>query len=149
MTNLIKLTDQELIDYITENYDFGAPESIGAIVRFLEYDNVEKEDLNQFLLNQLDKIEENGNYKYFNIDEKDYIVGNDSEMEKAQDDYLENYIDDCVLYQIPEHLRHYFDDESFKEDLKMDGRGHHLASCDGNEQTVDFNDVTYYFYRTN
>lgn len=36
-------------------------------------------------------------------------------------DFAEQYIDDCVAHEIPEHLRYYFDVERYARDLFMDG----------------------------
>jgi len=43
----------------------------------------------------------------------------------------------------------YFDEDAWKYDAKMDGRGHSLASYDGNENEETVNDETYYIYRIN
>jgi hypothetical protein len=86
----------------------------------------------------------------FEADGAEYMVLNDLEADIACDDYLDNYLQDCILNQIPENLRNYFDQESFKDDcIHSDGRGHILSGYDGeeNEQTVD--GETFYIYRVN
>ena len=84
----------------------------------------------------------------------EYLVVTDDETDKLWDDALESYIDECILPEMPEHLRNYFDDESWKRDARYDGRGHCLATYDGDENEEDVIDidgdkVTLYIYRTN
>jgi hypothetical protein len=44
----------------------------------------------------------------------------DSEADERREQDLDNYIDDCILYQLPEQYRNYFDSESWKYDARMD-----------------------------
>lgn len=81
----------------------------------------------------------------FECNNEEYLVLTDSEADEAEDDYLEQYIDDCVLFELPEQYRNYFDRESFKYDCRFDGRGHSLASYDGNENE----EGEFYIYRVN
>jgi len=78
-----------------------------------------------------------------------YLVMDDEEANRRWDEYLDNYIDDCL--EIPEQMINYFDRNTWKEDARMDGRGHSLGSYDGNEYdvTVEHNGKkeTYYIYR--
>ena len=92
-------------------------------------------------------MEENGDL--LEVDGQEFAVYTDSEADEAWDAMLDQYIDDCVLPEIPEAYRAYFDYEKYKQDCKYDGRGHTLSSYDGeeNEETVD--GETYYIYRTN
>ena len=79
----------------------------------------------------------------------EYIVVDDDEGDVLWDEYLDNYIDDCVLDELPEQYRHYFDDEKFKQDCRIDGRAHFLSTYDGDENEYTVNSETFYFYRTN
>ena len=79
----------------------------------------------------------------------EYLVCDDDEANDEWDNNLENYIEECVLDEIPEAYRSYFDNEAFKRDCEIDGRGHSLSSYDGNEIEYTLADETYYFYRTN
>ena len=63
--------------------------------------------------------------------------------------YKENYIEECILPEIPDNLQYYFNNEAWKRDAKMDGRGHSLATYDGAEYEETVNNTTYYIYRTN
>lgn len=68
---------------------------------------------------------------------QEYAVGTDEEADEAWDQSLDSYLDDSgVLDSIPENLQSYFDREAWKSDAKMDGRGHALASYDGDEMEL-------------
>jgi hypothetical protein len=84
----------------------------------------------------------------------EYLVLTDDEADRACDEQLDQYIDDCILPEIPEAYRTYFDREAWKRDAKLsDGRGHTLSSYDGeeHEERVLTNDgpVYFYIYRVN
>lgn len=67
----------------------------------------------------------------------EYAIGTDSEADEAWDQALDSYLDDCgVLDSIPENLRRYFDCDAWKSDARHDGRGHALASYDGDEMEL-------------
>lgn len=78
-----------------------------------------------------------------------YLVLTDDEADSRWEDSIYNYIDECVLPKIPEAYRYYFDKDNFVDDCTMDGRGHSLASYDGEEHCHTFNDCDYYIYRIN
>lgn len=110
------------------------------------FDKTEKEEA---LINFLDlPVDEWDSVNASNYDEntieylnEEYIVVTDDEADVLWDEYLDNYIDDCL--EIPEHIKSYFDSEKWKDDAKMDGRAHCLASYDGCENySGDF-----YIYR--
>ena len=67
----------------------------------------------------------------------EYAIGTDSECDDAWEESLDNYIDECIIPELPESMVNYFDDESWKRDAKYDGRGHSLSSYDGNEIELD------------
>lgn len=85
----------------------------------------------------------------FRAEGKDWMVLTDDESDEAQDAEIENYVNDCVLSEIPEQYRNYFDMDAFKKDARMDGRGHSLNRYDGTEyyETSAVDDETYYIYR--
>lgn len=142
MTNinseLHKLPDQELLSFIENEYRFGAPEVVCALIKEFE--------LNQ---DQVDEIEESGDHEYLNVDGCDYLAGTDDEMDILWDEDLDNYLEECIYPELPNNMRFYFDDETWKEDARFDGRAHSLARYDGNEHKINFNGEDYYFYRTN
>jgi len=85
----------------------------------------------------------------FEYGREEYRVLTDDEADQANDEYLDNYIDECILHELPERYRMYFDDEKFKRDCAIDGRGHNLSSYDGSESHQKIGDEYYYIYRTN
>jgi len=113
-----------------------------------QYSNSEEQDseltFNEWL---------NENYVELDVEEYDrdnndnWLVCTDSEADEEWDRDLDNYIDECVLPEIPESYRGYFDDEKFKRDCKYDGRGHSLSKWDGVERYQEVNGTTYYLYK--
>lgn len=83
--------------------------------------------------------------------ENDYLVLTDAEADDKWDEELDNYIEECVLSEIPKRYQQYFDCESFKRDCEYDGRGHTLAHYDGceYEEYVEYEGETFYIYRQN
>ena len=68
--------------------------------------------------------------------QQEYMVLTDSEADERREEYLDSYIDDCIIPELPEHLEHYFDEEAWKRDARRDGRGHCLSGYDGHEHQV-------------
>lgn len=85
----------------------------------------------------------------FEADGGEYQVLTNDEAEEAWEEDLDNYIDECILHELPEPYRQYFDDEKWKRDAKYDGRGHSLNRYDGSEEEIKFNGIYYYIYRQN
>lgn len=83
------------------------------------------------------------------VDGSEYRVLTDEEADEANDESIQNYIDECILPELPEQYRYYFDDEAFIRDARMDGRGHNLNYYDGTEYDTKVNDTWYYIYQTN
>ena len=81
------------------------------------------------------------------LDWNSYSVLTDSEADDAWEESLNNYLDDCVLPELPESMRSYFDRDSWLSVARMDGRGHSLAMYDGNEYEEVVNGTSYFIYR--
>ena len=77
----------------------------------------------------------------------DLTVYDDVEADEAMDEAIENYIDECVMFEIPKNLQNYFDYAAFKQEASYDGRGHWLSGYDGNEFEAKIGDKWYYVYR--
>jgi hypothetical protein len=111
------------------------------------------EALASFLGVEVDNICEERHEHYglevFSYGGEEYAVGDDDEADDAQDKNLEDYIDECILPEIPEPYRNYFDNEAWKRDARHDGRGHALSSYDGNENESKWNGEWFYIYRIN
>lgn len=93
---------------------------------------------------------------WYETNSGEYLVVTDEEADKAWDENLESYIDDCM--EIPDHVKPYFDREAWKKDARMDGRGHCLSGYDLSERQVEVLSLshddqrtmtTYYIYRQN
>jgi hypothetical protein len=78
-----------------------------------------------------------------------YQILSDDEADEAWDKSLDNYLDECVLPELPENMRNYFDDDKWKHDARSDGRGHSLGYYDGeeNEITDPETGIIYFAYR--
>ena len=84
-------------------------------------------------------------------DDGEYLVLTDDEADEMWDEQLDSYLDECVLPELPEMARNYFDTKAWKRDARHDGRGHSLSGYDGCEEEVydEEDETTYYIYRTN
>lgn len=74
----------------------------------------------------------------YHVSNQGYLVLTDEEADKREDNYLENYIDECIFSRIKDGTaKRYFDRESWKRDTKQNGRGASLAPYDGEENYED------------
>jgi len=86
-----------------------------------------------------------GDGSYFEVDGGlEYVVYDEYERESA---FVEAI--DCLLPEVPEHVRNYFDDKKFINDCRYDGYGHTLSPHDGHELEEVVEGEWYYIYRTN
>ena len=103
------------------------------------------EAINNFK-NELDNIVEDydNRFSYYN---EEYLVLTDEKADEEEDRQLDNYLEECIYPELPENIRYYFDDEKWKRDAKMDGRGHNISTYDGTEYEETVEGTTYYIYR--
>ena len=80
--------------------------------------------------------EEHYGLKVLAVGTKEFAIGTEDEADDAWEESLDNYIDECILPEMPKFTQFYFDDEKWKNDARMDGRGHSLSSYDGGEIDV-------------
>ena len=78
---------------------------------------------------------------------QDFLVVTDDEADDLWDQDLDNYLEECVYPELPQNTRNYFDDDTWKHDARMDGRGHCLGRYDGCEHFETVGGETYYIYR--
>lgn len=83
------------------------------------------------------------------IGSREYLVVDDERADELWDEDLENYIEECILCELPSNLRGYFNHEAWKRDARMDGRAHSLAGYDGDELWEDVGGTTWFIYRCN
>ena len=107
-----------------------------------------KQDAIEEVINELESIvnDYDNVYSYYN---EEYTVVTDDEADDLWEDELVNYIEQCILPEVPEFIQNYFDEEAWKRDARMDGRGHAISRYDGYEYDETVNGTTYYIYRQN
>lgn len=76
----------------------------------------------------------------------------DDEAEDRWEEELDSYIDEAL--EIPDYIRPYFDEEAWKREARLDGRGHAISRYDGHENDfhIKFDDGSeewIYIYRQN
>lgn len=86
------------------------------------------------------EIDEGHDGNWLEYGKEEYWVLTEEEANEAWDEELNEYFDEEVLPAIPKHLVFYFDTkktrERWKQDARMDGRGHALSPYDGSEVDV-------------
>lgn len=129
-------SDDELIEIIEENTNFQGDEVTlcAALVKMFD-----------LTVNDLEDVEIDGTR--VTVQGIDYLAGTDDEMDQEWDEDLENYIYECILPEVNENYRRYFDNEAWKKDARMDGRAHSLNRYNGNEEEAKINDTYYFAYR--
>ncbi len=118
--------------------DFDNPEKARALAAELEID--------------ADDISESSyDAKTFKVGQQEYLVCTEDEADEVWDEQLDSYLDECVLPELPENVQTYFDRESWKNDAQMDGRGHSIASYDGdeNDATDPISGEKFVYFRMN
>ena len=111
------------------------------------------ESFEDFCSNECDEVEELEEDDYT----IDYMVLTDEEADDKWEESLDSYIEECITPEIDKlsegagNLSYYitFDEETWKRDARMDGRGHSLSSYDGCENEEEVEGITFYIYRTN
>jgi len=109
-------------------------DKIKALAKFLE---CEYEDITE--------VDEDN----YTIGQQEYLVLTDSEADDRWEEELNHYIDECILPEVPENIRFYFDEEKWKDDARMEGRGHVIATYDSVEEYETIDEEDYYIYRMN
>lgn len=104
--------------------------------------------LAQYLDVEPDDIDYEGNDRYTYNDEE-YLVCGDEEADRYWDEELENYIDECILPDLDDRYKMYFDNEKWKNDARYDGRGHTLNRYNGSEEVEHIDGIDYYIFRQN
>lgn len=131
----LEKTPKQILDMV-QTWD----EKQWAVFAHYNFDTSLIEDINELDIDT-DTVHING---------EDIYVLTDREADDLADEMLDSYIDDCILDQIPEQYRYYFDSEKFKSDvIRFDGRAQQLSGYDGNEYEYTVNDTDYYIYRWN
>lgn len=116
----------------------------------IPWDLYENPNEDEDIYDDIEIISSSHNQMFISIYDMEFIICTDEAADYLCDEELDNYIDDCILPEIPENLHCYFNDDHFKEDaLLNDGRGHIISSYDGYEREISYKDIDYFIYRIN
>lgn len=90
----------------------------------------------------------------FNYDDCEYLILTDEEAEEEEKRCLENYLEECLLPELPDWCHKYFDKEEWFADNKGWDRPSWIATYDGEEIEVSVkseegNSIYFYIYRIN
>ena len=146
------ISEEQINDLIESNEDY-------AKAYFIWQMDEENTNLEQFYIEEIkpsldDKVialmQETGDM-FSNcegsIGTDDWLVLTDDEADIKCMEYAETYADNA-LYEIPKHLRDYFNIDMYIEDtIDSNSRGELLASYDGAEREQKVNGTTYYLYK--
>jgi hypothetical protein len=122
-----------LTKFLSENTSLDRIE-IDKVLAWFDYQELEVSALKYSEMN--DNI--------LSINSEEYLILDDSEADDMNDEYLDEFIDDVILREIPKMYQRYFDSDKWKDDVKYDGRGNILATYDGQEHGLSNG---YYAYR--
>lgn len=101
--------------------------------------------LMELSMSELEDVKIDGtSFSYY---KQGWVGGTENEVEELCDRVIKDYIEECVLPEIPEPYRDYFDTDGYAYDYLDDGRGRWLSSYDGYEKEISVNGTYYYFYR--
>ncbi len=121
---------------------------IGVNMNNMKQENDKIKALAKFLECEYEDITEVDEDNY-TIGQQEYLVLTDSEADDRWEEELNHYIDECILPEVPENIRFYFDEEKWKDDARMEGRGHVIATYDSVEEYETIDEEDYYIYRMN
>ena len=149
------LTDvQCLLDYIDEEEYEELLEYFLTDKQLFVYKCNPDPDINDYLEDHLEEevialmLETGDNYLYSYRDyhNNNYTVLTDEEAQRLAEAYAEDYANEAER-EVPEHLRQYFNQQEYIDDLASDDRGFLLAPYDGEEREQQVNGTTYCIYR--
>ena len=107
-----------------------------------DFEGGDEEDFFEYCFANLTEVEE-----YSDLNDNDYLVLTNEEADERLDEYVDYYCTE-EINQIPSDLQRYFDEDSYKDDVKNDmSRGEAIASYDSYENEEEVNGATYYIYR--
>ena len=158
-------TKQNLINEVLADYD----EKVIALAQYLglnldidfndedypteDYTEEEmeeaKQEAMQELRNTLDDIRKGYSNNHFEYYGEEYEILTDDEADARWEEELNNYIEECILPELPYFVANYFDEEAWKRDARFDGRGQSISRYDGCENAKEVNGTWYFIYRQN
>lgn len=93
-------------------------------------------------------IEEEGD-DLWKVEGETYLILDDDEADDKWEEALDDYVEQVILPELPNHYQNYFDDEKWKDEARYDGRGRPLSPYDGNEYEESVDGTNYFLYRQN
>lgn len=133
-----ELEDYELVEFIQNKDIFSQDRDVELCAALVRMFNLSENDIEDVEIKNTRAT----------VQGIDYIAGTDDECDTEWEADLDNYLDDCVLPDLPENMKGYFDRERWMNDAKMDGRGHSLNRYDGSEESYSINGTEYFAYRS-
>ena len=91
---------------------------------FLEHFNIEDADL------------VSADRNIYEYDGKEYIIRTYEEADEELRYYYQDLVDDTLRYEIPEHLRPYFNEKDYLEDLVYDSNYSAISYYDGDWEEI-------------
>lgn len=82
----------------------------------------------------------------FEAEGGEYLVLTGSEADGRWEEALNRYIESCL--GMSDDVRGCFDEDAWKSDAKLDGRGHSLSLYDGDEHEQKVDETDFYIFRT-
>lgn len=64
---------------------------------------------------------------------QEYRVIKEVSIERIFEEYIRDLADDCLIPDLPDNMKQYFDYDKFTSDCEMDWYGHHLNGYDWGE----------------
>jgi hypothetical protein len=96
---------------------------------------------------ELSDIAEISDYE-FCVGGETWRIMSESEYQTYSDEIIDNFIDECVLPEIPDYLQSYFDTDAYIRDIDYAGdRDGLVAAYDGVVYQQKINGVWFYFWR--
>lgn len=82
-----------------------------------------------------------------NIHSHLYIVANEEDAEELFSEELSQYLQECILDELPDLARNYFDVKAWENDCRIEGRENFLAKYDGIENEEIIDGETFFIFR--
>ena len=81
------------------------------------------------------------------LNEDFYIVCTDEVAEELWQEDLEQYLQECIIDELPDHVQGYFNSEAWFSDARLDGRGHCLGRYSGEEHSESVAGTDYFIFQ--
>ena len=109
--------------------------------------DIKTQALAKFLGCDVDDIETTETeHRYSTAEGEEYDVLTDTQADNIYSDRFDDFVDECIICDIPDHLRIYFDRELYKKDTLISETRGHLLSIDNGENEQNHNGETFYIY---